>query len=47
LVNLDGKAIGMNIARASRVTTYALPAGLVKRIYEQLKTAPAPTESRG
>ena len=25
LVNLDGKAIGINIARASRVTTYALP----------------------
>ena len=38
LVNLDGKAIGLNIARASRVTTYALPARLVRRIFEQLKT---------
>ena len=40
LVNLEGKAIGLNIARASRVTTYALPAALVKRIFEQLKAAP-------
>jgi serine protease Do len=40
LVNLDGQAIGLNIARAGRVTTYALPASLVKRIYEHLKPAP-------
>ena len=38
LVNLDGKAIGLNIARAGRVTTYALPAQLVQRIGEDLKT---------
>jgi serine protease Do len=38
LVNLDGKAIGLNIARAGRVTTYALPASLVKRIIEHLKS---------
>ena len=37
LVNLDGKAIGLNIARAGRVTTYALPARLVKRIFDNLK----------
>ena len=37
LVNLDGKAIGINIARASRVSTYALPSRLVKRIYTDLK----------
>jgi serine protease Do len=37
LVNLDGKAIGINIARASRVSTYALPARLVKRILDNLK----------
>jgi serine protease Do len=37
LVNLEGKGIGLNIARASRVTTYALPAGLVKRLFENLK----------
>ncbi len=38
LANLDGKAIGLNIARAGRVTTYALPAGLVKRIFERLNS---------
>jgi serine protease Do len=37
LVDLDGKAIGINIARASRVTTYALPARLVKQILDNLK----------
>lgn len=38
LVNLDAKAIGLNIARASRVTTYALPADLVHRMLDKLKT---------
>ena len=38
LVNLDGKAIGLNIARAGRVSTYALPAALVKQILNRLKT---------
>jgi serine protease Do len=37
LVNLEGKAIGLNIARAGRVTTYALPARLVQRIFTELK----------
>jgi serine protease Do len=37
LVNLEGKAVGLNIARAGRVTTYALPAQLVLRILETLK----------
>ena len=37
LVDLDGKAIGLNIARAGRVATYALPASLVKRIYNELR----------
>jgi hypothetical protein len=42
-VNLDGKAIGLDIARAGRVTTYALPARLVKRILDNLtpKNKPA------
>jgi serine protease Do len=30
LVDLDGKAVGLNIARAGRVESYALPAELVK-----------------
>ncbi len=37
LVDLDGKAVGMNISRASRVTTYALPASLVQKILDRLK----------
>jgi serine protease Do len=37
LVNLDGKAIGLNIARAGRVASYALPSSLVKQIIEDLK----------
>jgi serine protease Do len=44
LVNLDGKAIGLNIARAGRVASYALPAELVKRIFENLKSAPRAVE---
>jgi serine protease Do len=43
LVNLDGEAIGLNIARAGRVTTYALSSKLVKRILEHLKSMPRPT----
>jgi len=38
LVDLDGKAIGINIARASRVSTYALPSRLVKQILDSLRT---------
>ena len=40
LVDLDGKAIGINIARASRVSTYALPSRVVKRVLEKLKANP-------
>jgi serine protease Do len=39
LVNLDGEAIGLNIARAGRVSTYALPARLVLEVIEKLKSA--------
>jgi serine protease Do len=38
LVDLSGKAIGMNIARAGRVASYALPSELVQEIIAQLKT---------
>jgi serine protease Do len=30
LMNLDGKAVGLNIARAGRVASYALPGSVVK-----------------
>ena len=42
LVNLDGKAVGLNIARAGRVTTYALPARLVKQTFDSLKAKHKP-----
>jgi serine protease Do len=38
LVNLEGKAIGLNIARAGRVASYALPADLVRQTIHQLTT---------
>jgi serine protease Do len=41
LVNLEGKAIGLNIARASRVATYALPAAMVEQLLAKLKAQPA------
>ena len=36
LVNLDGKVVGINIARAGRVSSYALPAQTVKPIVDSL-----------
>jgi serine protease Do len=47
LVDLDGKAIGLNIARAGRVSTYALPAALVKRIAKKLESASQRTAKKG
>lgn len=38
LVDLDGKAIGLNIARAGRASTYALPHSLVERVLSKLKS---------
>jgi serine protease Do len=37
LVNLDGKAIGLNIARAGRVSTYALSARLVNQLVKNFE----------
>jgi serine protease Do len=37
VVDLDGKAIGVNIARAGRVESYALPAEAVQALIEELK----------
>jgi serine protease Do len=46
LVNLDGRAVGINIARAGRVSTYALPAdtvqSVVKGLLEQAKLVSRP-----
>ena len=36
IVDLDGKAVGLNIARAGRVESYALPASLVRETVDRL-----------
>jgi serine protease Do len=38
LVDLDGKIVGLNIARAGRVESYATPADVVKSVVAQLKS---------
>jgi serine protease Do len=38
LVDLDGKAIGMNIARAGRVESFALPAEVIVSLIDDLKS---------
>ena len=48
IVDLDGKAVGLNIARAGRVESYALPAALVresiaKLLETHLTSTPAPS----
>jgi serine protease Do len=47
LVDLDGKAIGLNIARAGRVTTYALPATLVRRLIQNFEAEQTPQSGKG
>jgi S1-C subfamily serine protease len=44
LANLEGKAIGLNIARAGRVASYALPASIVVRTIQHLQRAPSTNE---
>ncbi len=52
LINLDGKAVGINIARAGRVSTYALPSDTVRPavqgLLEQAKliSYPSPASAR-
>jgi serine protease Do len=38
LVDLDGRAVAVNIARAGRVASYAVPASVAISIVEELKT---------
>jgi serine protease Do len=37
LADTDGRVVGINIARALRVTTYALPASVVREVVSELK----------
>jgi serine protease Do len=46
LMNLDGKAIGLNIARAGRVASYALPASVVKPAIARLKAQSESIENK-
>ena len=38
LLDLDGRVIGINISRAGRVNSYALPASLVQAVFQRLAT---------
>ncbi len=38
VIDLDGKAVGINIARAGRVASYALPASVVLAVLDDLKS---------
>jgi serine protease Do len=42
LVDLDGKALGINIARAGRVESYAIPADLVQSLIPDMKAGKFP-----
>jgi serine protease Do len=41
LVNLDGKVVGVNIARAGRAESLAIPAAAIIPLIEQLRAGPA------
>src|SRR5690606_17538087 len=46
LVDLDGRCVGINIARAGRVNSYALPASVVLPLVAEFKAgkySPSPT----
>ena len=39
VLDLNGKSLGINVARVDRVTTFALPAKIVRETFEKLKQA--------
>ena len=41
LFDINGKAVGLNIARAARITSYAIPAAAVKKVFAELKAKDA------
>jgi serine protease Do len=41
VVDVEGNVVGINIARASRVATYAIPADVVREVVEQMITSQA------
>jgi serine protease Do len=38
IVDLDGRAVGLNIARAGRVSSFALPISVIRPVLEELRT---------
>lgn len=46
LVDLDGKVLGLNIARAGRVETWALPADVLTPVYKELKAGKHPLKDK-
>ncbi len=36
VVNLDGRAVGLNIARADRTATYAIPAKMIRMLIPEM-----------
>ena len=42
VINIDGKAVGINIARAGRTATYVLPADLIAKKLDDLKSGKSP-----
>ncbi|MEO2091928.1 MAG: S1C family serine protease [Gemmataceae bacterium] len=46
LVDLDGNVIGLNIARAGRVETWALPEDVITPVLKELKDGKYPLKSR-
>ncbi len=47
LVDLDGKVIAINIARAGRAESYAIPADVVRSLLDELKSGRLKPASRG
>lgn len=47
LVDLDGNVVGINIARASRVASYAIPADVVLSVIRKLKSEAEPGNGKG
>jgi hypothetical protein len=46
VVDLSGRAIGVNIARAGRVETYAVPADVVKLLVRELQSGHGATDEQ-
>ncbi len=45
LVGLDGNAVGVNIARAGRVTSYAIPGDVVAKLIKEMKPVVSPKQT--